>query len=197
LRRNSGGAAVETAAAGDGLKLTQKAAAAAVLAGRFWMKREHSVDVVFTLALFAVFAVSVLLVLVSASKGYKSIAAATEREYNQRTALAYITAKVRHYDTDGTVSAGDFDGCNALILTEDYGGVPYHTYIYYYDGYIRELFASSEYTLEATAGFAIMPARALSFTMQDGMLSISCTDENGAQTEVSLAVRSGREADTP
>ena len=58
----------------------------------------HTINTIFVLVLFCVFAVAVLLVLLAGTGAYQDIADRMERQYEERTCLSYLDAKVRHYD---------------------------------------------------------------------------------------------------
>lgn len=60
------------------------------------MKRDHSMDFVFTLILLCIFAVSILTVLMNGVSSYEAVTDRMENNYNARTGIAYITEKVRH-----------------------------------------------------------------------------------------------------
>ena len=84
-------------------------------------------DTAFVLALFAVFTVSVLFVLLSGAGVYKATAASVSDSYGARTAEAYISSKVRHSDAldDGSeplVAIRNFEDITALALYEEYDG---------------------------------------------------------------------------
>ena len=158
-------------------------------------RRNHSIDVVFALALFCTFAVSVLMVLMMGASSYRSVTDAMDENYEDRTGAGYIAEKIRHFDSRGGIAAGQFDGNDALLLTQDIDGTDYITYIYYYDGYIRELLTEngSEMTAEAgekvmeASGFAVEPA-------ESGMFKITCTMNDGSSPYVIVSPRSAQPA---
>ena len=100
-------------------------------------------DGLLILLLFGVFAVSILAVLLSGAGVYRRLAERDDRSYDRRTAVQYVATRVRQADQAGGVSVRTFEGCPALILSEEIEGELYETRIYHYDGYIRELFVSA------------------------------------------------------
>jgi len=97
------------------------------------------IDTVFALMIFCVFAISVFLVLILSGSTYRNMVDTAAYGQNERIALSYIRTKVRQADVSGAVSVTDFRGANALTITQhDFGLV---TRIFYYDGWLRELFA--------------------------------------------------------
>ena len=76
----------------------------------------HTIDTVFVLALFCLFAAAVLMVLLAGANAYQQIADNMESQYAERTCLAYLDAKVRHYDEAGMVEVETFADHDALAL---------------------------------------------------------------------------------
>lgn len=100
----------------------------------------HIVDVLFVLALFGVFAASALMLVTLGANIYKQTVASMDNNFTERTVYSYITEKIRQNDTFDAVTAGELDGVPALILTERTDNQEYCTYLYYYDGYLKELY---------------------------------------------------------
>ena len=156
----------------------------------------YTADTVFVLVLLCVFAVSVLLVLLTGTGAYQNIAGKMETQYNERTCLSYLDAKVRHYDNAGMVSAELFDGCEALALHEDVEGVRYKTLIYCYDGYVRELFFEDGLLFQPGDGQTIVPARELSVEASaENLIQLECVGETGNRETMTIYLRSGKGAD--
>ena len=60
--------------------------------------RRHVIDLLFTLALFCVFAASALLVVLIGADVYESSARGMDRNFGLQTSLHYVAAKVRQND---------------------------------------------------------------------------------------------------
>lgn len=118
---------------------------------------EHTVDFVFALALFFVFAASSLAVVMLALQSYQAVTAREGENYALRTGASYVSQKVRHMDRANAVSTGTIDGLSALILAQEFGGEPYITYIYCQDGSLKELFVRQDTVLSAASGKEILP----------------------------------------
>ena len=99
------------------------------------------IDTIFVLIIFCVFAISVLLVLMLSAEMYKKMTDLSREGYDDRTGLSYIWTKVKNNDSAGDIHVGDFSGIPALCFDEEFSGVTYTTRVYYYDGWIRELFS--------------------------------------------------------
>jgi len=114
---------------------------------------KSKVDTVFVLIIFSVFALSVLMVLMLGARVYKNMTDITSENQEERTLLSYIWTKVKNGDKSGSISVGDFYGLTALCFDEDFGGTPYRTAIYQYDGWLYELFCETEMLSDPSGGF--------------------------------------------
>ncbi len=114
------------------------------------------VDMLFILALFAVFMISALFIVLFGARIYRKIVADSDINYNARTSIAYISEKIRQHDTtDGVDIVSDGDR-PVLRLTENYGGTDYYTYLYEMDGSLREITTPAEYDPAYSAGQSIL-----------------------------------------
>ncbi|MCR4955942.1 MAG: DUF4860 domain-containing protein [Lachnospiraceae bacterium] len=165
------------------------------------VRGEHNIDSVFVLLLFVVFAGSVLLVLLFGASSYESLVKRDTKAYNDRTAISYVAAKIRHSDEKNSVYVGSFtkredpsaDGISTLYLKLIAEGETYYTKIYYYDGYIREVLCEENAGLLPQDGNEIMKAKGLSFTEKDQLLQIKVLNEDGSESALKLALRSEQE----
>lgn len=155
-------------------------------------QKNHSIDIAFALTLFCTFAVSVLMVLMMGASSYNSVTRAMESNYEDRTAAGYIAEKVRHFDSHGSITAGKFDGADALLLKQQADdGTEYITYIYYYDGYIRELMTEDNSGMTAEAGEKVLEAEDLSVKETgSGIFKVTCTMTDGSRPYVMINPRS-------
>jgi hypothetical protein len=158
------------------------------------MRRSHSVDLVFALALFGVFAASMLSTLLAGARVYRGVADALEESYAERSCLSYIAAKIRHADTAGAVSLISFGDGDALVLSETIDGDEYGTVIYLYRGVVRELFTQLPLAFGPETGSEVLPAQSLRFSWLSGnLLRVECTGEGGGTAGVSVSLRAGEE----
>ena len=106
---------------------------------RFRVKQRHMIDFLFPVALFFVFSLSALTVILLATRIYKSTTENSSLNYTSRTSLSYISEKIHQHDS-GTISLGTFDGCDAIVLGQEIDGTVYYTYIYSYRNELKEIF---------------------------------------------------------
>lgn len=157
--------------------------------------RQHTIDGLFVLLGFGVFAVCILLVLLAGAQGYRAQTERDERSWQMRTGLQYVAAKIRHGDELGAVSVSGSDGerwYDTLQLEETIAGEQYTTAIYCDDGVIRELFGFKDSPLEKENGEEIMQAESLRFRLgAEGLLEIEYTDVNGTVGTLMIYPRCG------
>ena len=115
-----------------------------------------------------------------------------ESNNNRRIASAYITEKVRQADVNGAVFAKDVFDQNALVLQDEINGQLYNTYIYEYDGTLRELFARDDLgTFYPLSGQKIMNISAFDIEqVSDNILSVIVTQEDGTTDYLYITKRS-------
>lgn len=157
------------------------------------MKRQgtkHHMDALLMLLLFGVFAVCVLAVLLTGAKGYRGLTDRDRVAYDRRTCVQYIATRVRQGDVDGGVTVEPFGDTTALCM-EQYGFV---TRVYWYDGYLMELYTFQDAELNPVDGEKIMPMESLSFTLDGGLLTAEIGSGEGVMDTLRLSLRSGRGA---
>lgn len=153
-------------------------------------------DTVFVAALFVLFAMTAILLVLIGARQYRATAKAMNTNYEVRTASSYLTEKVRQNDSASGISIVDFAGGNALALT-DATDNNYTTYIYYYDGSIRELFVGENAVYTPDSGQAIIACKAFDLELvRSGLILASVTDTNGNLHKIylNIHVTSGRDA---
>lgn len=157
-------------------------------------QNKRKTDSLLVLLLFGVFAVCILSVLLTGAGAYRRLADRDRESYDQRTAVQYLATKIRQADRTGAVTVGDFEGQDALILTEEFDGEAYETRIYCHDGYICELFAAAGGDFLPQDGEKILPAKNLLIDKENPGLRIRILTEQEAWEELFLTLRSGKEA---
>jgi len=142
-------------------------------------KRGQRIDTIFVLMLFCIFAMSVLMVLMLNGRIYKNMNDLSREGYGEQVCLSYVWSRVKNEDAAGELRIGDFNGNKALCFDEKYGGVSYSTFVYFYDGYIRELFCQSGLGLAPEDGEPVIEAKDFSVQqLENGLIEV--TAEGGS-----------------
>lgn len=152
--------------------------------------KRHVVDLLFTIALFGVFAASALLVVLIGANVYKSTVRGMNANFNMQTSLTYVSAKVRQNDTENAISLGEISGLPALVLKQTVGENVYHTLIYEYDGKLCEIFTRADNPVTPSEGNAIMDVDSFNMEqLENGLFRFSCADSGGETSEVTVRAR--------
>lgn len=155
---------------------------------------DHKMDTVFVAALFVLFAATACLLVLIGARQYRATAQAINNNYEVRTVSSYLTEKIRQNDNYAGTNIVDFAGGSALALT-DVTDSRYTTYIYYYDGYLRELLVGENAVYSPDSGQEIIPCKSFELTpIRSGLILASVTDTNGILHKIYLNthVTSGR-----
>ena len=159
------------------------------------IKKGHkfkSIDILFALMLFSIFAMSVLMVLLSGGRIYKNIVDDMASQYAGRTSISYLTTKIRHCDAKGGVRVGSFGDGDALFLSQEGSdGKSYETIIYLFEGEIKEQYVEKGSSFSPRTGTTILEVSSLSFrTEKNDVVIIEYeTDKGVFSTMVHLRVK--------
>lgn len=154
-------------------------------------KRRHIIDLLLPVTLFLVLAASSLFLVILAANVYQKNVAWEEKNYENRTCLSYVAEKIRQGDERGGVELGTFDGVPSIIIQQNFGEQSYITYLYCYDGMLRELFIQEGVSAGVADGQEILEVDDFRITQQEeGIFRISCVDENGRELVTWAAVKS-------
>ncbi len=145
------------------------------------------------LLLFAVFALSVLSVLLGGTEIYSRLSRRDDDAWSRRTVIQYLTTKVRQSDACGSLTVEPFGQGDALVLTQELDGETFLTRVYCHEGSLRELFSPASVDSAPEDGEALLPLESLELHLDQGLLSLSVTEPDGAVTDFSLHLRSDRE----
>jgi len=139
--------------------------------------KSRSIDTIFVLIVFSIFAFSVLMVLMLGASVYRNINDISRDGQDERMVLSYVRTKIKNNDIAGSVHVDDFGGVPALFIDERIGDTDFVTVIYNYNGWLYELF--SETSLEFSPGNGVRIARIenMRFNEADhGLIKVSAGD---------------------
>ena len=129
----------------------------------------HNLDGLAALLLFAVFAASVMAVLLPGAKAYRGVTRRDQEAYNALTAVQYVAQRVRQADSLYGITLEDFEGVECLVLGQ---GEPYITRLYCYEGWLMELYCLAGESFSPEDGERIIEAQELKLSLDQGMLGV-------------------------
>jgi len=155
------------------------------------MKRRGELGDAAAIFVFCLFCVALVLSLILGMSLYRSGQEKAEASEARRLGSVYITAKLRSADAAGAVRVGRFGDGDALFLTERYGDTAFETVLYVYDGWMMELLCKNSAEMEPEAGEQIALCRSFEARSENGLLTVSFTDQTGETETVHVFLRSG------
>ena len=145
----------------------------------------------FTMLLFLVFVMCALFTVLAGGKVYENIGSRMADNYTGSVALQYIANKIRQGDQAGMVKVIQVDGTPVLELDQQFDGRRYISWIYYYDGSIRELFTPEDSGLGLEDGLAVLECEGLVFEQEGSLVTVETTGESGGRLLLSLRSAGG------
>jgi len=140
----------------------------------------RAIDTFFILALLTLFAITSFFVIIIGARQYHSIADQMTENYETRTVSSYLVEKFNQNDTAGSVSITDIEGISAIALTQTLNDRRYTTYIYAYEGYLREAMVSEGAVITPDFGQKIIETQALEIkSCSNNLYCITVTDTYG------------------
>lgn len=151
----------------------------------------HLVGDLFTFALFGIFTVLSLLIVVIGVDGYRNIVNTGESVGEIRTTLGYIAGKVRSDSAAAGIRIEQVDGTDVLVLTEVYDDTPYETAIYHRDGYLHEIYRNTdEEDLDIEYGERLIAVSGVTMAFEEeNLLAFTATATDGRTQTLHVALR--------
>lgn len=148
-------------------------------------KNTHSVNAVFVLLIFCLFAVCSLFLVLIGANVYHQIVGKMDSNNETRASLSYVSNKI-HSASGRDVSVASIDGQKTLVIRSDYSGREYKTYIYFHDGYLMEYFTQAENGFSAGSGDKITPVSTFTMDKNGNELSLSVQSQSGRSLSLNL-----------
>lgn len=140
------------------------------------MKNKTS-DITRVLALLTlvVFALCLLLVLLTGASIYRDLVDGSEISHIRRTARSYLSTRLHQAES---VTLGTLEGCDALLLAETVDNETYITHIYCWDGWLRELYTVPGAEAAPEDGEPILEADCFSCAQDGRLLILKVNDDS-------------------
>ncbi|MBR3770618.1 MAG: DUF4860 domain-containing protein [Lachnospiraceae bacterium] len=148
----------------------------------------HTIDTISILLPLALFAITSFLIIAIGAGHYHSITShRTENEKN-RTVFSYLWEKFNQNDVMGSVFTADLNGISAVAMTQNVNEQIYTTYLYVYDGYLRETTVSKNTLFTPESGITITELSALEIEYcSNNLFRIIVTDTFGNKTPIYIS----------
>lgn len=157
----------------------------------FKQEKRHTIDVLFVITLFCVFALSVIISTTLGARVYRNIVDDMDGNFNTRTSYTYIVNKIHQSDLNGFISVGTYEGVDALIISEEIDNIIYNTYLYCYDGSLRELFTRSDQSFDPSFGTELFKLESFSVSfISDTLLKFEFTPVSSDTNTLFVHLRS-------
>ena len=154
------------------------------------------IPVLFVLTLFLLLATLSISVIIAGSSVYEKISENMDNNYDRRVTFSYLATKIRQNDIGGNIYVEHKDGVPMIAIKEFYDDEEYVTYIYYYEGAIREVFLDmvSAKEFDFDWGDEIIKAEGFEFSFSDDheKIEMSLTDTDGNIQSTKLILRSSK-----
>ncbi len=149
------------------------------------------IDSIFVMILFFLFALTAFVLVMIGVRQYQSTADSMNYNYEVRTATSYLREKVRQNDSHAAISIDNIEDTDVLALKSEVNGIVYYTYIYYYDGYLRELYVQDGSSYSLSTGQQIIELSGFDLSeATNRLITVTITDTWGGTTDMYLSVNS-------
>lgn len=145
------------------------------------------------LMILLLFALCLLTVLLTGAGIYRQTVSQGQALSASRTAIRYLTTRIRQADAAEQFSPEQFGGSDALVFYEEIDSELYKTTVYCHDGYLRELFCSATGVFSPADGERILPMERLSLKQDGNSLQVQILLPEGTVQNLTLYLRSERE----
>jgi len=149
----------------------------------------RSIDTFFILALLTLFSITSFFVIIIGARQYHAIADHMTENYETRTAASYLVEKFRQHDSADAVSITDLEGVSAISFTQVVNEKSYHTLIYAYDGYLREITISEDSNISPDAGQKIIETAGMTIeACTSNLYCFTLTDTFGNKSPIYISL---------
>ncbi len=116
------------------------------------------IDFFFIISVLCAFAVSGILIVIFGAKIFSETKETIDDDFSERTEYFYIRNKIKAFDQEGAVA---INGDKTPVLISEGDNGTFYTYIYVYDGYLKEITVRSDAVFDKASGNNIVKADSL------------------------------------
>ncbi len=148
-------------------------------------RNHHASSMLFLLLLFASLVLTGELLICMGTGVYEEVLTSMNSNSTLRTASAYIRQKLRQGNDRNALRVDTLDGCDAIVLQQYLGDDFYETYLYCYDGELRELMirkgTGDSFAADSGTAIANMDALSIEEIEDPNILLVSMTTDGTTQ----------------
>ncbi len=146
----------------------------------FTERTSKKIDMVFVMALLVLFAATACVLVLIGAKHYRSVTNDMTGNHEKRISSSYLAEKIRQNDCEDAITLCTIMETPALSIRTTEGSASYTTYIYFYDGYLRELVVTETSVFSLAGGQPIMELQSIHFSMEnEALIRTDVTDLQG------------------
>ena len=154
-------------------------------------KKKHSVNMMFTILLLGIFALSAIFVAVLGAKVYANSADKMHANFDTRTSLVYLSEKIRTNPGEH-FTIRDLNGTRALVLSEVIKDTVYEAWIFVANDKLCEVTVAAGDTVLPGAAQQIMDLKEFDAVLKDGGIELSVLTVAGNRDTTFISARTGR-----
>lgn len=139
---------------------------------RLWQLHQADYNRLFLTALFCVFVVCLLLIVVIGVSTYTSVSSDQTLANDRRLATSFIVNEVRANDELSSVASGMGPEGPSLVLTSSIEGEDYETRFYLYKRNIMQEYKQANRPYVPEEAVTVVPSNTFSFEYDDGLLTV-------------------------
>jgi len=159
---------------------------------RFTKSVSKNIDSVFVLAVVTLFAVTAFALVLIGAKQYRFVTDTITSNHEERILSSYLAEKIRQNDSNQAVSICEIDGVTALSMVASENDITYITYIYCYEGSLRELVVTEHSVFSLSGGQPIVKAQSFQPELINAsLLRTEVTDSQGNKQTLYFGIQSG------
>ena len=153
-------------------------------------KKSHSINMMFTILLLGIFALTAIFVAVMGANVYANSAEKLQANFDTRTSLVYLSEKIRTNPSDD-YDVREVGGNTAIVLTERVGDFVFESWIFVANERLSEATIMQGDTVIPGAAQQIMDLKSLDAKKRDGGIEITVVTLAGDTNTTFISGRTG------
>ena len=151
-------------------------------------KKKHSVNIMFTILLLGIFALTAIFVAVMGAKVYANSADKLQANFDTRTSIVYLSEKIRTCPGDD-YQVREVNGSTALVLSENIGGQVYESWVFVVSDKLCETTVARGDTVFPGVAQQIMSLKSFHAELKDGGIELTVVTASGDSSTTFISGR--------